>query len=123
MCNVLHGVKGNARVAGFDFLTSLSHELETFVLDKNKVENDSKWKDIGDRVHDIKDEWKEINSLYRSLSPAESEKGDAEKVDSDVAELFERYSKMLNESSFSEDPIKTERMMLCHQKYKLLFYR
>ena len=29
ICNVLHGVKGNARVAGFDFLTSLSHELET----------------------------------------------------------------------------------------------
>ncbi|MBG08138.1 MAG: hypothetical protein CME68_05230 [Halobacteriovoraceae bacterium] len=112
ICNVLHGVKGNARVAGFDFLTSLSHELETFVLDKNKSENESKWKDIGESIHEIKDEWKEINSLYRSLSPSEGEQGDGEKVDSDVAELFERYSKMLNESSFSEDPIKTERMML-----------
>ena len=42
-----------------------------------------------------------ISIIYFSFSLC----GDGEKVDSDVAELFERYSKMLNESSFSEDPI------------------
>ena len=82
------------------------------VLDKNKSESESKWKDIGESIFNINEEWKEINSLYRSLSPAKSEESLDSKVDSDVAELFDRYSKMLNESSFSEDPIKTERMML-----------
>ena len=60
-------------------MTSLSHELETYVLDKNKSENESKWKDIGDSIHNIKEEWKEINSLYRSLLPSKPEEGDGEK--------------------------------------------
>ncbi|MDC0255551.1 ATP-binding protein [Bacteriovoracales bacterium] len=111
ICNVLHGVKGNARVAGFDFLTSLSHDLESFILDKNKSENASKWKDIGNNISEIKSEWKEISSLHRSLVSTNDVANDSS-VDSDVAELFDRYSKMLNASSFSEDPIKTERMML-----------
>tara|TARA_Y100001954_G_scaffold238327_1_gene305448 strand:- start:8105 stop:10702 length:2598 start_codon:yes stop_codon:yes gene_type:complete len=112
LCNSLHGIKGNARVAGFDFLTNLSHELETFVLDKNKPENDGKWTEIGESIQGIKNEWSEIESLYNSLMKVNKEEGKNSNLDDDVSDLFERYSRILNAGKLGDDPLKAERMML-----------
>ena len=108
----LHGIKGNARVAGFDFLTNLSHELETFVLDKNKPDSDSKWGEIEESIEGIKSEWDEIESLYNSLMKVNKEEGKSSNLDDDVSDLFERYSRILNAGKLGDDPLKAERMML-----------
>ncbi|MDC0255553.1 ATP-binding protein [Bacteriovoracales bacterium] len=112
LCNSLHGIKGNARVAGFDFLTNITHELETFVLDKNKPETDSKWDEISENIEGIKSEWGEIESLYNSLNKVDGGASKAANLDDDVSDLFERYSRILNAGKLGDDPLKAERMML-----------
>jgi PAS domain S-box-containing protein len=112
LCNTLHGIKGNARVAGFDFLTNITHELETFVLDKNKPETENKWEDIKENVEGIKNEWSELESLYKSLTKGNKDEGPEDSLDSDVSDLFERYSRLLNAGKLGDNPLQAERMML-----------
>lgn len=75
--NILHSVKGNARLAGFTVLVKLTHALESRIREDVKI-NKFDWKVVLSNLEEIRAEWKEILSLARVMTDMEKDSGPLE---------------------------------------------
>jgi len=66
---VLHSIKGNARIAGFIFLTELVHALEMKISVLKDEGKSYDWDIVSDAMVGIRNEWDELKNLYDALNP------------------------------------------------------
>jgi signal transduction histidine kinase len=121
LCNILHSVKGNGRVAGFEYMTDLTHKLEADIMQKESQELHDGWDFVIEAMTKIKKEWHELLSLYKSLFPEESASLDEStddqsmQISKDVQELFIRYNSLICEGYSPETALISERILLALQ--------
>jgi len=65
---VLHGVKGNSRVARFETLGKMAHDLEERLLAQGaQAIKDEDWVFVEKEIRDMEEEWSELSSLATAL--------------------------------------------------------
>ncbi|HND86214.1 MAG TPA: ATP-binding protein, partial [Pseudobdellovibrionaceae bacterium] len=70
--NILHGIKGNARLVGFKQLLKMTHSLESKLREHKEFD----WKIVFAHVDELRNEWREILSLANVLKPIEDERNE-----------------------------------------------
>ncbi|MFZ4404733.1 MAG: ATP-binding protein [Pseudobdellovibrionaceae bacterium] len=122
LANCLHGIKGNARVAGFDYIKDTCHVLETNILQNGEK---SDWNDVGQKIDSVILEWKEFYSLYRALyqnpdqqqnKTIEMDEGRIKKIQ----ELFNKYNNLMQIGKQSEIGLLGERISLALRSFNFL---
>ncbi len=93
--NTLHSIKGNSRVAGFNFLTRLTHESETLLAEaavQVKSAPGSYWERVTERLKIVEGEWLELKAIYHGL--VQKEKPVIQSIP-EIQKLFEKYHNLL----------------------------
>lgn len=102
LCRYLHGIKGCARVAGLKVLTELSHGTESVILGLLEGENQVPSEVLETQFRLVREEWGEIDRLYKALfgvketvKAGESAQSDS-KVSKELKDLFVEYNSLIS---------------------------
>jgi signal transduction histidine kinase len=119
--SALHGVKGNARVAGFEFLKDLAHQLETTLTEATQspeAASGTGMNAVEAGLKSLHEEWDELGALYEALVLRKKGESGAKKESVVSKQLFERYTKLVAQQAAATgvtDRIATERVALALQ--------
>lgn len=70
---ILHGIKGNARVAGFEYLKEMSHEIENDFKAVNEGTAQADWTVLTPKFEALFNEWEELHRLHFALYGEQSQ--------------------------------------------------
>ena len=107
LLGILHTLKGNSRVAGFTFLTQMTHETEAKLLEVDSTQIYSFIENSPQFINQMSQEWSELQTIYRGLISKADSSPSTDELNGNAAliqSLMSRYHELLSSHKLEDLP-------------------